>query len=176
MHNQRDRFLIYGAALLRALGIGLLGVLLGIVLFRAGASSLQIGLVIATGLAGGAAANRVVSFYGDMLGRCRTLVVLALLAPLGGIGLALTPRFSVLLAIAFVGMLNGTGTDRGAAFAMEQAALPGLVSDTDRTRALSWHNRSLDSRSAIPALAARLPLLLHPPPALHRPPPHPLTF
>src|SRR5216683_4935683 len=132
MHNQRDRILIYGAALLRALGIGLLGVLLGIVLFRAGASSLQIGLVIATGIAGGAAATSVVSFYGDMLGRRRTLVVLSLLASLGGIGLALTPRFSVLLAIAFVGMLNGTGTDRGAAFAMEQAVLPGLVSDTHR--------------------------------------------
>ncbi len=160
MHNQRDRFLIYGAALLRALGIGLLGVLLGIVLFRAGASSLQIGLVIATGIAGGAAATSVVSFYGDMLGRRRTLVVLSLLASLGGIGLALTPRFSVLLAIAFVGMLNGTGTDRGAAFAMEQAVLPGLVSDTDRTWALSWYNVILDSGSAIGALAAGLPFLL----------------
>ena len=160
MHNQRDRFLIYGAALLRALGIGLLGVLLGIVLFRAGASSLQIGLVIATGIAGGAAATSVVSFYGDMLGRRRTLVVLSLLASLGGIGLALTPRFSVLLAIAFVGMLNGTGTDRGAAFAMEQAVLPGLVSDTHRTWALSWYNVILDSGSAIGALAAGLPFLL----------------
>ena len=160
MHNQRDRFLIYGAALLRALGIGLLGVLLGIVLFRAGASSLQIGLVIATGIAGVAAATSVVSFYGDMLGRRRTLVVLSLLAALGGIGLALTPRFSVLLAIAFVGMLNGTGTDRGAAFAMEQAVLPGLVSDTHRTWALSWYNVILDSGSAIGALAAGLPFLL----------------
>ena len=55
MRNNRDRFLIYGAALLRSLGIGVLGVLLGIVLFRAGASSLQIGLVIATGIAGGVA-------------------------------------------------------------------------------------------------------------------------
>jgi len=160
MRNQRDRFLIYGAALLRSLGIGLLGVLLGIVLFRAGASSLQIGLVIATGIAGGAAATSVVSFYGDMMGRRRTLVVLSLLAALGGIGLALTPRFSVLLAIAFVGMLNGTGTDRGAAFAMEQAVLPGLVSDTHRTWALSWYNVILDSGSAIGALAAGLPFLL----------------
>ena len=160
MRNQRDRFLIYGAALLRSLGIGLLGVLLGIVLFRAGASSLQIGLVIATGIAGGAAATSVVSFYGDMMGRRRTLVVLSLLAALGGIGLALTPRFPVLLAIAFVGMLNGTGTDRGAAFAMEQAVLPGLVSDTHRTWALSWYNVILDSGSAIGALAAGLPFLL----------------
>jgi MFS family permease len=160
MRNHRDRSLIYSAALLRALGVGLLGVLLGIVLFRAGASSLQIGFVIAAGIAGGAAATTVVSFYGDQFGRRRTLVSLSLLAGLGGIGLALTPRFSVLLGVAFVGMLNGTGTDRGAAFAMEQAVLPGLVSHTRRTWALSWYNVILDSGSAVGALAAGLPFLL----------------
>jgi predicted MFS family arabinose efflux permease len=160
MDSNRDRFLIYGAALLRSLGVGLLGVLLGIVLFRAGASSLQIGLVVATGIAGGAAATTVITFYGDMLGRRRALMVLSLLAALGGVGLALTPRFSVLLAIAFVGMLNGTGTDRGAVFALEQAILPGLVSDTHRTWALSWYNVILDSGGAVGALAAGLPFLL----------------
>ena len=160
MHHCRDRFLIYAAALLRALGVGLLGVLLGIVLFRAGASSLQIGFVIAAGIAGGAAATSAVSFYGDRFGRRRTLIFLSSLAALGGIGLALTPRFSLLLAIAFVGMLNGTGTDRGAAFAVEQAILPGLVSDAHRTWALSWYNVILDSGSAVGALAAGLPFLL----------------
>src|SRR5260370_40696904 len=99
MHNQRDRFLIYGAALLRSLGIGLLGVLLGIVLFRAGAPSLRIGLVIATGIAGGAAPTTVDSFYGDMLRRRRTRMVLSLLSALGGIGSVLTPRVSVLTVI-----------------------------------------------------------------------------
>lgn len=160
MSNNRDRFLIYGAALLRSLGIGLLGVLLGIVLFRAGASSLRIGLVIATGIAGGAAATTVISFYGDMLGRRRALTVLSLLAALGGIGLALMPGFSILLAIAFAGMLNGTGTDRGAVFALEQAVLPGLVSDSHRTWTLSWYNVILDGGSAVGALAAGLPFLL----------------
>ncbi len=160
MSNNRDRFLIYGAALLRSMGIGLLGVLLGIVLFRAGASSLRIGLVIATGIAGGAAATTVITFYGDMLGRRRALTVLSLLAALGGIGLALMPGFSALLAIAFVGMLNGTGTDRGAVFVLEQAVLPGLVSDSHRTWALSWYNVVLDGGSAVGALAAGLPFLL----------------
>lgn len=160
MQNNRDRFLIYGAALLRALGIGLLGVLLGIVLFRAGASSLQIGLVIATGITGVAAATSVVSFYADGLGRRRTLAALSVLTVLGGIGLALTPHFYILLAVAFGGTLNGTGTDRGAAFALEQAALPGLVSDSHRTWALSWYNVILDGGGAVGALAAGLPFLL----------------
>src|SRR5260370_41574017 len=133
---------------------------MGNVRFLGGVTSLQKGLVIATGIAGGAAATSVVSFYGDMLGRRRALVVLSLLVSLGGIGLALTPRFSVLLAIAFVGMLNGTGTGRGAAFAMEQAVLPGLVSDTHRTWALSWSNLIVDSGNAIGGLVAGLRFLL----------------
>jgi MFS family permease len=91
-----------------------------------------------------------------MLGRRGTAIVLSLLAALGGIGLALMPRFSVLLAVAFVGMLNGTGTDRGAVFALEQAVLPGLVSHKNRTWALSWYNVILDSGSAVGALAAGL--------------------
>src|ERR1700746_2077417 len=160
MQWNRDRFLIYGAALLRSLGIGLLGVLLGIVVFRAGASSAQIGLVIATGIAGGVVAPSLLSFFGDRWGRRRTLVVLSLLSALGGIGLAITPRFAVLVVIAFVGMANGTGTDRGPAFAIEPAVLPWLVSERERTWGLSWYNVVLDSGSVVGSLGAGIPLLL----------------
>ncbi len=65
MGVKRDLVLICGAALLRSFGIGLLGVLLGIYLFHDGASSAEIGLVIATGLAGGAVATAMVSLRGD---------------------------------------------------------------------------------------------------------------
>jgi MFS family permease len=160
MRLSRDLALICAAALLRSLGIGLLGVLLGIYLFRGGASSLEIGLVIAAGLAGGAVGTLVVSFRGDQLGRRRTLIVLSLLSAAGGLGLALIARFAGLLPLAFVGMLNGMGTDRTAAFAMEQAIIPGLVPDQRRTWALSWYNVVLDSGHALGALAAGVPFLL----------------
>src|SRR2546426_5896644 len=78
MGAKRDLVLIYGAALLRSFGIGLLGVLLGIYLFHGGASSAEIGLVIAIGLAGGAVATAMVSLRGDWFGRRRSLSVLAL--------------------------------------------------------------------------------------------------
>jgi MFS family permease len=160
MGFNRDLTLIRAAALLRSLGIGLLGVLLGIYLFRGGASSLQIGLVVASGLAGGAVATVVVSFHGDRLGRRRTLIVLSLLSATGGLGLALTSRFASLLPLACVGMLNGMGTDRTAAFAMEQAIIPGLAPDHRRTWALSWYNAVLDSGHALGSLAAGVPFLL----------------
>jgi MFS family permease len=160
MRLSRDLTLIYAAALLRSLGIGLLGVLLGIYLFRGGASSLEIGLVIAAGLAGAAVATVVVSFRGDRLGRRRTLIILSLLSAAGGLSLALVSRFASLLPLAFVGMLNGMGTDRTAAFAMEQAIIPGLAPDERRTWTLSWYNLILDTGHALGALAAGIPFLL----------------
>jgi hypothetical protein len=51
----RNLSLIYVAAWLRSFGIGLLGVVLGVFLFREGYSSTAIGMVIAAGLAGSAA-------------------------------------------------------------------------------------------------------------------------
>jgi predicted MFS family arabinose efflux permease len=62
--------------------------------------------------------------------------------------------------MAFAGMVNGTGTDRSAAFSLEQAIIPGLVPDTSRTWGLSWYNVVLDTAGSLGALAAALPLLL----------------
>ena len=65
----RNLILIYAAAWLRSFGIGLLGVVLGVFLSREGFSSTSIGIVIAAGLAGAAAATAVVTFKADRLGR-----------------------------------------------------------------------------------------------------------
>src|SRR5262249_50877306 len=51
------------------------------------------------------------------------------------------------------------GTDRSAAFALEQAMIPGLVSDQRRTWSLAWYNLVLDSSGALGALAAGTPLV-----------------
>jgi len=88
------------------------------------------------------------------------LIVLSFLSAAGGLGLALTSRFAGLLPLAFVGMLNGMGTDRTAAFAMEQAIIPGLAPDQHRIWALSWYNVVLDGGHALGALTAGVPFLL----------------
>jgi MFS family permease len=161
MRWSRELLLIYVAAFLRSFGVGLLGVILGVYLFRIGLDSTRIGLVLAAGLAGGTLATAVVGFYGDFLGRRRTLLGLALLATAGGLGLMLAPSFGALLGLAFVGMLNGMGTDRSATFVLEQAIIPGLTSDHSRTWTLSWYNVLLDSGGALGALAGAAPLVLH---------------
>ncbi len=160
MRLSRELLLIYMAAFVRALGVGLLGVVLGVYLFRIGLSTTRIGVVLAAGLAGATLATAIVGFLGDRLGRRRMLAGLAVLAFVGGVGLALVPSFALLLVVAFVGMLNGMGTDRSATFALEQAVIPGLVPDRSRTWALSWYNVLLDGGGALGALAGGLPLLL----------------
>jgi MFS family permease len=156
----KDLLLINTAAFLRSVSIGLTGVVVGIYLFRHGFSSLSIGLVIGTGLAGAALATLVVTLRADHLGRRPTLLFLACLGSIAGIALAITPPMPLLLLLAFVGMLNGMGTDRSAAFALEQAIIPGLVSDARRTWTLAWYNVVLDAGGAVGALAAGLPVLL----------------
>jgi MFS family permease len=156
----KDLLLINTVAFLRSVSVGLTGVVVGIYLFRNGFSSLNIGLVIGAGLAGAAVATVVVTLQADRLGRRLTLFFLALLSSIAGIGLALSPGLPLLLALAFIGMLNGMGTDRSAAFALEQAIIPGLVPDARRTWTLAWYNVLLDTGGALGALAAGLPLLL----------------
>src|SRR5262249_24163649 len=125
--------LICAAAGLRSFGIGLLGVVLGVFLYREGFCSTTIGLVIAAGLGGAAAATAMVTFRADRLGRRASLVGLSLLTAIGAIPLIAHSGLALLMPIAFVGMLNGMGTDRSASYALEQAVIPGLVSDRRRT-------------------------------------------
>ena len=158
--SHRDQVVINVAAFLRSLGVGLMGVVLGIYLSRIGFSALRIGAVIAIGLAGSAAATTVVGFAADRFGRRRFLQILSILTALGGLALYASPELPLLLAMVFVGMLNGTGTDRSATFALEQAVIPGLASDARRTWNLAFYNVLIDGGGSLGALGAGLPALL----------------
>jgi MFS family permease len=155
-----DLGLINAAAFLRSLGTGFTGVVLGLYLARSGFSTVEIGIVIGAGLAGAAASTILVTIQADHLGRRPTLVALSLLTAAGGVGLALAPNLPVLLFVAFFGLLNGMGTDRSALFALEQAIIPGLVGDEQRTWSLARYNLVLDAAGSLGALAAALPLFL----------------
>ena len=159
MELTRNLLLIYAAAFLRAVGVGLTGVILGIYLGQAGFSATFIGVTVAAGFGGAALGTLVVSYQADRFGRRRSLIVLSLLSALGGgVALATSPPFVLLLA--FVGMINGMGRDRSAASALEQAIVPGAISDDRRTWAMAWYNLVLDAGHALGALGALAPYLL----------------
>lgn len=160
MPLSRPLLLVYVAGALRSLGVGLLGVILAVYLSRAGVGATGIGLVIGAGLLGACGATAVIAWAGVRVGYRSSLFILSLLAAVGGVALAALPSFPILLFLIFVGMVNGMGTDRSAAFALEQAIIPGLVPDRNRTWALSWYNALLDGGGALGALGAVLPLAL----------------
>jgi MFS family permease len=155
----RNLAIIYVAAWMRSFGIGLLGVVLGVFLYREGFSSTAIGLVIAAGLAGAAVGTVFITFKADRLGRRRTLFALSLLTSVGALPLIFHFSVPAMVLIAFLGMLNGMGTDRSPAFALEQATIPGLVPDIKRTWALAWYSVVLDASGAVGALAAGIPIV-----------------
>ena len=156
----RDRSLLYAAAFLRATGVGMSGVLVGLYAAELGLPATGVGAVISSGLIGVALGTLAVTFYGDRLGRVPCLIALALLSAAGTVAFALAPSGWMLAPAAALGMVNGMGRDRGAAFSMEQALLPDLVDERARTQAFAWYNVVLDSGHALGALAGLLPSLL----------------
>ena len=157
---ERDARLIYLAAFLRSATVGLTGVVLAIYLSEIGLSAAAIGLVIGSGLAGAAAATVLVSLRGDAVGRRHVLVALAALSACGFVAVSASTNLAVLASVAFVGMLNGMGRDRGASSALDQAILPQTTGPERRTWGLAWYNLVLDGGHAIGALAGAVPVLL----------------
>ncbi len=153
----KDNLLICAAAFLRALGVGLLGVLFSIYLATGGLHAGQIGILIAVGLAGSAAGTFFVMLRADSLGRRRTLISLSALTAAGGVGLAFSPGFLGLAVACFFGMVNGMGRERGALFTLEQAILPQMGKDHQRTHLLAWYNVMLDVGQALGSLLGGLP-------------------
>ena len=155
-----DRQLIYLATFVRAVATGLIGVLLGVYLAELGLNAGAIGIIVSVGLAGAAAGTFLVTFLGDRLGHRRVLLAVTFLSAAGGIALALSSHPLILGVAALLGMVNGMGRDRGAALVVEQAVLPAMVGDAERTMAFARYNVLQDIGHAVGSLAAGLPALL----------------
>ncbi len=143
--GRHDAQLVCLAAFVRSATVSLVGVTLAIHLADVGFSVTQIGLLIGIGLAGSSLATVIVSIRGDRWGRRRVLIGLAVLGATGYLALAAFADALLLMPLAFVGMLNGMGRDRGAAAALEQAVLPETVGADRRTWALAWYNVVIDA-------------------------------
>lgn len=59
---------------------------------------------------------------------------------IGGLGAVFLSDPTAILLVAFAGMVNGQGRDRGAALVLDQAILPATTSDAERTRTFTWYN------------------------------------
>jgi len=158
--TRADQALLFLAAFLRSLVIGMTGVLLAIHLSSSGWDIKTIGTLVTAGLAGNAAATLLTSVLSARAGSRKTLALLALLNAAGSLSLALTRRPGLLLLTAFFGMVNALGRDRGPAYALEQAILPQTTTPGRRTFLLAWYALTLDGGLALGSLLAGAPHLL----------------
>jgi MFS family permease len=157
---RRDRLLLYTAALARSTAVGMSGVLIALYVAGQGLGAGTLGIIVSAGLLGAAAGTALSSAVADRLGRRATLLAVTGLSVAGTALFALASAPWALALTAFLGMVNGMGRDRGAAYALEQALLPDTTTDRDRTRTFAWYTLTLDGGHALGAAAAASPALL----------------
>jgi MFS family permease len=158
--TSNDTRLFYATAFVRSTAAGLTGVAAAIALGERALSVRQTGYVIGAGLGGMAVATAFVTLMADRLGRRRTLAVLALLSACGYAALAAVEAFRILVVLAFVGMVNAMGRDRGAAAAIDQSALADVATPERRTWTFAWYNVVLDAGQTLGSAAGALPVLI----------------
>src|SRR5512143_31087 len=151
--------LLSTAAGIRAFCIGLTGVLLGLYLARREFTAGQVGLVVGCGLAGNALATAGLTWV-PTLDRRTALLVSALLAALGLIGVAQASSPAALALVALLGLVNGMGRDRGPAQVIEQSLLSDHLPSLDGARVMTRYTATQDVCASLGSLAASIPDLL----------------
>ena len=150
------RHTLLAAGFLRAAATSLAGVVLGLWLAELRLSPAAAGLVVGAGLGGGALGVLLVTLFGARLSPRAALLAIGATAAVGAALLLVARAPLVLATVAFLGMVNGMGRDRGAASVLEQSLLPATTTPALRTRAFAWYTALQDTASALGSLAAAL--------------------
>jgi MFS family permease len=149
-----DLRLLFTARLLRMFGYGMLGLTLVLYLSALGFGAVEIGLLLTLTLLGDVVLSLWLTAHADRWGRRKALVVGAALMALGGLGMAVSSHFVVLILAATIGVISPTGGEMGPFQAIEQACLAQAVSDRERTRVFAWYNLVGYLATALGALGA----------------------
>jgi MFS family permease len=132
----QDGKLLLAARTARTFAYGFLSVILAIYLKLIGFSDLYIGLILTATLINSVIFTLIASFYADMIGRRKILIVYAALMSLSGAVFFVTTNYIALIASAFIGTINVTGTETGAFLSIEQAILPQTTNETKKRNTL----------------------------------------
>ncbi len=135
----------------------LLSILTPIYLARLGYSALYVGIGLTAILAGNAFFNILLTWYGDYLGRKRSLLVFSLLVVVSGVLLSSTIFLPLILLGLFLGNISTTGTEAGPFQSIETGVLPILEPEERRNRAFGVYNFIGYGASSIGAFAASAP-------------------
>ncbi len=150
-------FYIFISKASRASVSSLLSILTPIYLTRLGYSALYVGVALTTILAGNAFFNIILTWYGDYLGRRRSLLIFSLLVVVSGVLLSSTIFLPLILLGLFLGNISTTATEAGPFQSIETGILPILVSKGKENRAFGVYNFIGYGASSIGAFAASAP-------------------
>ena len=150
-------FYIFISKASRASVSSLLSILTPIYLTRLGYSALYVGVALTTILAGNAFFNIILTWYGDYLGRRRSLLIFSLLVVVSGVLLSSTIFLPLILLGLFLGNISTTATEAGPFQSIETGILPILVSKGKENRAFGVYNFVGYGASSIGAFAASAP-------------------
>ena len=153
--DRNGRLLLAGKAL-RSFAFGLNAVTLGLYLASLGLSPEGIGWVLSGALLGTMALTLAVTFWGDRLGRRRSLISGSLLMGLAALIPSLGGDPLLLAIIGLSGMVAITSQESTGLQSLDQAALPQTVPPEQRTRAFAAYNVVAVAASAAGSLAAGL--------------------
>ncbi|HLG73607.1 MAG TPA: MFS transporter [Chloroflexota bacterium] len=156
---QRDRLLVFVTCGCRNLAYGMSAVMMGLYLASLGLSTAVIGPIFTAALAGGALLTVAFSTIADRVGRRRVVRVSAGLMAAAAAGFALTNQPALLALAAAAGAANPSGKEVGPFGSIEQAILPQVVSDKQRTATFAAYNMVASFAGALGALALGLPEL-----------------
>lgn len=156
----KDLVLVCSASFIRSLAVSCASVLLGIYLAERGLNLTEIGIVITAGLFGSGLSTLLAGLWGEGFGRKNFLILTSIFMALGGFAMAFAQNFPFILIASFAGFVNGQGRDRGPQNAIDQAIIPDIGTDSERTKSFVWYQIILDAGTSIGALAGALPYIV----------------
>jgi MFS family permease len=131
-------------------------VLIGVTLARRGLSATEVGLVLASMLAGAALVSVLLARYGDRFGRRRSYRLLFVAMAVAGTVFAFTGWLPALIAAALTGTVSTDVIESGPFTSLEQAMLPHATGEQDTTRLFGTYNTVATLTGSIGALIALL--------------------
>jgi MFS family permease len=146
------RILVAQAA--RAFGYGLGAVLLGATLEERGFTSLEVGLILGSVLAGTVLASLVIGRYGDHIGRRRCYLTLYALLAATGVAFAYGTSVWLFVAVSLLGALSTEVIESGPFTSLELAMLAGQFEQRRLARGFSVYNAVAAAGGSLGALAA----------------------
>ena len=157
MVSMTDAAYVFVGKAARVFVFGLVSVMTPVYLAELGYPAFIVGVALAAILAGNVFSNILLTWFGDYVGRKRSLLIFSLLMLVSGVMLYSTTYLPLMLLAFFLGNVSTTGTEAGPFQSIEAGVLPNLVSKERRNRAFGVYNLIGYSASSIGAFAASAP-------------------